>query len=406
MSDVQTYDLIVIGGGMVGAALTRALHGRGLRIALVDTLPADSGPPDRGYDMRVSALTLASRNILQSLGAWSVMESMRISPFGEIEVWDASGDGRVHFDCAEIGEPELGYIVENSVTRAALFQAMAGQEGVEFIQPARLQSLRWDNHWAYVGLDNGQQLAAPLVVGADGAQSRVREQAGIAVKGWSYQQTAVVTTVKPEHYRARTALQRFMPDGPLAFLPLGNGYYSIVWSTSPEHAEQLLALDDEQFAVELAKTSQQTLGGFSEIAKRGAFPLRLRHADAYIRPRIALVGDAAHTIHPLAGQGVNLGLADAATLAQIILEGLEARQDIGSLAVLRRYERWRKGETLAMMAAMEGFKRLFGSEVAPVRWLRNLGLNLTQTLIPVKNVIMRQAMGLRGDLPELARRRA
>jgi 2-octaprenylphenol hydroxylase len=253
-------------------------------------------------------------------------------------------------------------------------------------------------------LNNGEVLQTRLLVGADGARSWVREQCGIAVTSTDYHQRAVVATVRTEQPHRDTAWQRFLPGGPLAFLPLPEGYCSIVWSTTPEHADALLAMDETAFCAALTDAFAARLGKVQSAVGRAAFPLSAQHAGRYVQPRIALVGDAAHTIHPLAGQGVNLGFADSAALAEVLIAALQKRQDIGSLGVLRRYERWRKGENLLMLEVMTGFQKLFGSELTAVRQARNLGLNLVQRLMPVKNLIIRRAMGLQGDLPALARK--
>ncbi|WP_455219851.1 FAD-dependent monooxygenase, partial [Kaarinaea lacus] len=231
----------------------------------------------------------------------------------------------------------------------------------------------------------------------------VREQAGISIQSTDYKQTAVVATVKTQRYHQETAWQRFLSTGPLAFLPLSDGYSSIVWSTTPDHAESLLAMDDDTFKQTLAEGFDNKLGAIVEASPRAKFPLRSQHAKNYVKNRLVLIGDAAHTIHPLAGQGVNLGFADAATLAEVLIDTQKAEKDIGSFKSLRRYERWRKGDNLAMLSAMTGFKTLFSNNNVLLKSLRNTGLNLANNIAPVKNAIIRHAMGLEGDLSKLAR---
>lgn len=231
----------------------------------------------------------------------------------------------------------------------------------------------------------------------------MRRFAGIPTHGWQYDQHAVVATVRTEHSHCETAWQRFLHDGPLAFLPLHDGRCSIVWSTSPAQAAHLAALDAVQFNDELARAFDYKLGRIVDSGERGVFPLRLQHTERYVAPGVALIGDAAHVIHPLAGQGVNLGVLDAAALAEVLLDARRAGRDIAALAVLRRYERWRKGDNLLMMAVMDGFKRLFGSDQRAVRWTRGAGLALTERLVPVKQLLIRHAMGRGSDLPRLAR---
>ena len=399
------YDILIVGGGMVGASLACALAGHGLSIAVVEAqIPPATWPRD-STDLRVSALTRATQRIFGALGAWDRMVGQRVSPFRDMHVWDAAGSGAIHFDSAEIGEDTLGYIVENRVIQATLWESMTACEDVEVIAPAAPAALTLDQDGARLRLEDGRELAALLVVGADGADSRLRALAGLDARQWDYHQKAVVATVRTEQSHRETAWQRFLPTGPLAFLPLSDGACSIVWSTTPEHADALLARDEDAFRAELAQAFEHRLGRIESAGPRAAFALRMLYAPRYVQPRVALVGDAAHAIHPLAGQGVNLGLLDAAALAEVVLHAHAADRDIGGMATLRRYERWRKGDNLATMAAMDGFKRLFGSRLAPLRWARNVGLTLTDDLGPLKHLIMRRAMGLAGDLPPLARGR-
>ncbi len=398
----KTYDLIVCGGGMVGAALAAALGESPLRVAVIDRQKPKLRWPKESWGIRTCALTRASQHILENVGAWEKMVAYRVHPYEEMHVWDSTGSGAVHFSAADVGEPNLGHIVENRVIQAALFKRLKELSNVDIFCPAKVEAVTWEEAQVELLLEEGTALQGKLLVGADGRDSWVRQQAGIATQGWEYDQTAVITVVKTERHHRDTAWQRFTPEGPLAFLPLGEGRSSIVWSVSPDHAKVLLDLEEEAFKAELAQSFEYTLGKVTEVAERGAFPLRLQHAKRYIRPRLALVGDAAHAIHPLAGQGVNLGLADAATLAEVVLDGVKRKKDPGSLAVLRRYERWRKSDNLAMMAAMDGFKRLFSNDLPPLRFARNLGLTLTDTLPFVKSGFIRHAMGTAGHLPRLA----
>ncbi len=279
---------------------------------------------------------------------------------------------------------------------------LAAYTNIEVICPAVPAELSLAEDTAGMVLDSGRTLSARLIVAADGADSRVRAMAGIATQGWRYDQQGVVATVTPQRSHRDTAWQRFLPEGPLAFLPLGEGRCSIVWSTSPAQAARLLALDEGAFCKELSSASEGVMGDIVASGPRAAFPLRLQHARDYVRPRLALIGDAAHCVHPLAGQGVNLGLLDAAALAEVLRDAQLAGRDIGALKTLRRYERWRKGDNLLMMGVMDGFKRLFGTAWSPLRLARNAGLSFTDRLQPVKDFIMRRAMGLEGDLPRLA----
>ena len=405
MSLVKTdYDLVIAGGGMVGAALAGALGEADLRIALLEGAPLDRIRPSDESDIRVSAIHRASQRIFAAIGAWDGMTAWRVSPFRDMRVWDAAGFGQIHFDSADLGEPLLGWIIENRVIQYALLERARQLSAVALLCPATLDTAQplAETGWR-VRLHDGRELTTRLLVGADGASSRVRQLANIDTRGWNYDQQAVVGHVRTAEPHQETAWQRFLPTGPLAFLPLHDGRCSIVWSTTPEQAEALLALNESAFAEALADAFDRRLGSIIEVGPRGAFPLRRQHAQAYVKPGLALIGDAAHVVHPLAGQGVNLGLLDAATLAEVILDALDTGQDFASFKTLRRYERWRKGDNLLMLGVMDGFKRLFGNPLLPVRLLRNVGLNLTDTVGPLKNLIARRAMGLEGDLPRLAR---
>ncbi|MBS1220894.1 MAG: ubiquinone biosynthesis protein UbiH [Proteobacteria bacterium] len=398
------YDLLIAGGGMVGSALACALGDADLKIGLLEGAPLDRIRPGLELDARVSAISHASQRIFAAVGAWDGIAAWRVSPFHDMHVWDATGFGQIHFDSVAIGEPLLGWIIENRVIQFALLERVRQLPAVELLCPATLDTAQaLENGCWRVCLSDGREFTTRLLVGADGAQSRVRQQAGIETSGWSYDQTAIVANVRTAEPHQQTAWQRFLPTGPLAFLPLADGRCSIVWATPPEQADALLALNEAEFAEALAEAFDQRLGAIVEVGHRAAFPLRLQHARAYVQPGLALIGDAARVIHPLAGQGVNLGLLDAATLAEVVLDAVAAGHDFGSLKVLRRYERWRKGDNLLMMGMMDGFKRLFGNGLPPVRLLRNIGLNLTDTAGPLKNFIARRAMGLAGDLPRLAR---
>lgn len=405
MNPINTdYDLIIAGGGMVGSALACALGAADLKIALLEGAPLERIRPGLDLDSRVSAISRASQRIFAAVAAWDGMTAWRVSPFRDMRVWDATGFGSIHFDSADLGEPLLGWIIENRVIQYALLERARQLPAVDLLCPAVLETAEPlpGNGWR-VRLNDGREFTTRLLVGADGAQSKVRQLAGIDIGGWGYAQKAVVGNVRTAESHQETAWQRFLPAGPLAFLPLHDGRCSIVWSTTPEQADALLALDESAFAEALAEAFDRRLGSIVEVGPRGAFPLRLQHAHAYVKPGLALIGDAAHVVHPLAGQGVNLGLLDAATLAEVILDALVAGQDFASFKTLRRYERWRKGDNLLMLGVMDGFKRLFGASLPPVRLLRNVGLNLTDAAGPLKNLIARRAMGLEGDLPRLAR---
>jgi 2-octaprenylphenol hydroxylase len=400
------FDLVIAGGGMVGGALGCALGEKGFRVAVVELRePAREWPADE-VDLRVSALTRASQRILENLGVWPAMCGMRVSPYREMRVWDALGDGSIHFDAASIGEPDLGHIVENRITQLALWDRLAGLDTVERICPERIEGFEYEDGIQTIRLGSGREIRAPLLVGAEGANSPVREMAGIGSSGWAYDQHAIVATIWTERHHGFTARQRFMPNGPLAFLPIDDGRCSIVWSTSPEEEARLMGLGDADFCHELTQASDHMLGEVRKVGPRAAFPLRLRNADRYVQPGLALVGDAAHGIHPLAGQGVNLGFLDAMTLVDVLEETRLSDRALGGMVTLRRYERARTGANLAMLGAMDVFKRLFSNENPPLSFIRNLGLNLADASGPAKHLMIRRAMGLAGELPSLARTRS
>ncbi len=407
------YDVIVVGGGMVGSALACALGEHGLDVALIEAEPVPPLMAGEPAAARVSAISAVSQRILARLGAWPAIEQLpgagggapepRVCAYTDMEVWDASGPGLIHFDAAGIGEPALGWIIENRVIQSALLARAATIDALDVYPGVAVTGFEEGRNALGVRLADGRRLSARLLVGADGAQSPLRAWAGIDTMGWGYEQQAVVCRVRCEQPHHDTCWQRFLPGGPLAFLPMYDGSCSIVWSCSRAQARQVLALDDAGFAHALGEAFSHRLGPVLWSGPRAAFPLRLQHAQHYVQPRVALVGDAAHVVHPLAGQGVNLGLLDAAALAELLIERHGAGQDIGAIAGLRRYERARKGDNLLMQAAMDGFKRLFGSPLAPVVFARNAGLLATNALGPLKHLFARRALGFGRELPALAR---
>ncbi|MFP5505457.1 MAG: UbiH/UbiF/VisC/COQ6 family ubiquinone biosynthesis hydroxylase [Gammaproteobacteria bacterium] len=400
--DDISLDIAVIGGGCVGATLACALAQDGFRVAVVEAREAQRVWPAGSVDLRVFAITRASERIFRAIGCWDAIERGGVSPFRDMRVWDAGGAGEIHFDCADLGEPTLGYIVEQRVIQAALNARMEALPTLTRLCPAELGAFEPEADAMRITLADGRMLRTRLLVGADGAASRVRGMAGIAIEARDYRQEAVVAVVTTELPHQETAWQRFLPTGPLAFLPLRDGRSSIVWSTAPQQAAELCALDSESFCARLTEAFAARLGRVTAVEERVSFPLRRLHAQHYVAERLALIGDAAHVIHPLAGQGVNLGLLDAGTLAEVIQGTRAAGRDIGRLNNLRRYERWRHGDNRAMQLAMDGFKELFGASAAPARLLRNAGLGLVDRLGPAKQMLARHAMGLAGDLPRMA----
>lgn len=398
----EHVDVIIAGAGLSGSTLACALLQGGLKIALL----GDGGnnpimPIEQKFGSRVFAVTRAAERIFRSLSVWDNIPPQRISPFREMRVWDKRG--AIHFDSAALGEPVLGYIIEAGILQQALQQNLHQFPEQLARYPAQLRNFRVDGNKVSVELDDGKQLSATLLAGADGGCSKVREISGIACEQNDYKHHALVANVRTAQSHGETAWQHFLPAGPLAFLPLPDPHLcSIVWSCEKSQAAYLQGLNAPEFNTELEKAFERRLGNVEWSGERKTFPLYRRHAKQYIRRRIALLGDAAHTIHPLAGQGANLGLLDAATLSEVILATYAAQRDFGLSANLRAYERRRRGQNQTMLWAMDAFKLLFGNRLPPVSMLRNLGLNLTDALPMVKQSIMRQAMGLEGDLPQLA----
>lgn len=401
-------DLVIVGAGMVGSALALALADSGLSVVLLDRGPLTPGATegDLPFEPRVSALSLASQRILQRLGAWDGILARRVSPYQAMHVWDGSGTGAVHFDAASVHAEVLGHIVENRVVQDALLERLA-EANVLLLPEARLELLRRSGDQWLVQLAGDRQIRAPLVVAADGATSAVRRLAALETREWDYLHHAIVTSVRCAESHQRTAWQRFTDDGPLAFLPLDRGgdtnWCSIVWSCTPKQGERLMALDDAAFCQALGEAFEHRLGKVECSDTRLCIPLRQRHAKRYVEPGLALIGDAAHVIHPLAGQGVNLGFLDAAVLAEELRHAQARGESIAEQRVLERYERRRMPHNLAMMAAMEGFQRLFQDDRLPLRWLRNAALKQVDRHFEAKALFVRRALGLSGDVPELAR---
>ncbi len=398
----RSYDVVISGGGMVGLLLACALGPSGMKVALVEARQPPRWSAAEN-DLRVSAVTVASRRIFENVGVWDRIEAARIGPFARIEAWDAAGRGRVSFDAAELGEPWLGYIVENGLIQSTLLDRLADYPNVDWLCPASVESIDFPDEGVELTLEDGRRLAAPLLVGADGARSSVREAAGIEVVTRDYGQLGIVANIRTEQPHGDTARQRFLDTGPLALLPLSGGGCSIVWSCREDEAQRLLELSDDAFAAELEAASEGVLGRVVEVSARASFPLRRLHAKRYVSPRVALVGDAAHVIHPLAGQGANLGFLDAAALAEVLTAARSRGRDPGSIATLRRYERWRTTDNHLMQRAMDGFHWLFANDRPTLAAVRNAGLMFTDRLPGVKRLFMDHAMGFGRDLPRLAR---
>ena len=400
---MQSVDIAIVGGGMVGLALAAAFKDTDLRIAVIESNEPDNQLNDLP-DVRVSALSRSSENILRNLGAWQGILQRRAAPYSAMEVWEQDSFARIEFDADKLAQPDLGHIVENRVIQLALLDQVKQHSNVTLLMPTKCNTLAIGESEAWLTLDNGQALTAKLVVGADGANSWVRKQQDIPLTHWDYGHSAVVANIKTAEPHQKVARQVFTPQGPLAFLPLGDSHMSsIVWSTEPNRADKLVSMSPSEFNKSLTAEFDVRLGLCEVVGERFAFPLRMRYARDFAVERVALVGDAAHTIHPLAGQGVNLGLLDAASLAQEVLSLWRLGEDIGTKRNLRGYERWRKAEAAKMIAAMQGFKDLFSGDNPAKKLVRGIGMTLVSQLPGAKDEIMKRALGLKGELPDLAK---
>ncbi|GGI79884.1 FAD-dependent 2-octaprenylphenol hydroxylase [Shewanella hanedai] len=402
MLSTKTYDVAIVGGGMVGLATAVGLAMENFRVVVIDAgeTPTVTGEPK----LRVSAINKASQRLLQNIGAWAYLDDDRLSPYQKMDVWDKDSIGKISFDAHSLSEQYLGSIIENDNIAHALSMRAAEFDEITHIENHALDKIAFGEREAWLTLDNGENISAALVIGADGANSWVREQCKIPMTFWDYGHHAIVATVRTEIPHQDTARQVFLKDGPLAFLPLYEpNFCSIVWSVPPAKAKQLLESDSQTLERTLTAEFDGRMGMCKLECEPQAFPLRMRYARHFGRHRLFLAGDAAHTIHPLAGQGVNLGLLDAAAIIQTLGELKLEGKDIGDYANLRSLERWRKADALEMIAAMEGFKRLFEGSNPVKKALRDFGLNLVDNIAPVKTLFMQQAMGNKNSLPKLCK---
>jgi len=394
----RSVDLVIVGGGMVGLTLACALKETGLKIAIIEREEAQPRLSlDR--DCRVSAIVAGTIRVLEGIGVWERVR-MHAEPILTMRVWDDQGTGGIRFEAAEAGLEALGAVVENSLLHSSLLDAACESECIEWHCPDAVASVRWRRGCVEVTLGDGRVYSASLVVGADGGRSWLRGAAGIGVWRHEFHQKGIVATVKTQFPHRQTAYQRFLPTGPLAVLPLTQGVCSIVWSAEEAEADHLLDLDDKAFRVQLFDAFGPLLGEIEAVGERAAFPLRTQMARHLVRPRTALIGDAAHQIHPLAGLGVNLGMRDAMVLAQEIADARHYEEDIGGAKVLERYARARLPDILSVAAAMEGFHHLFTHSWPWLALLRDAGMIAVGNAGPAKRLLMLRAMGLALPVPK------
>ena len=398
-------EVLIVGGGLVGLTLCVALAGAGVSTIVVDRVVHDViTAPD--FDGRASAIAAGSRDVLATLGVWDRIAengAPAAEPILEIRVSDGASPLFLHYDFREIDQGPLGYIVENRLIRVALLGRAAALDDAIMLQGRNVVSLQRGRDGAGATLDDGTVISAELVIAADGRNSPLRRAAGIGVTQWEYGQTGIVCTIAHERPHRGVAQEHFLPAGPFAILPMTGNRLSLVWTERAELAPRIMALDDDGFADELRLRFGDYLGALTPVGPKFAYPLSLVHADGYIGHRLALAGDAAHAIHPIAGQGFNLGLRDVAALAEVIVDALRLGLDPGTTNVLERYQRWRHFDTVAMLAVTDALNRLFSNDVAPIRLARDLGLAAVNRSPPLKRLFMRHAMGRVGDLPRLAR---
>lgn len=400
---MQSVDVAIVGGGMVGLAVACGLQGSGLRVAVLEQREPQPLAADAAPALRVSAINAASEKLLTRLGVWSDIVARRASCYHGMEVWDKDSFGRIEFDDQSMGYSHLGHIVENAVIHYALWQKAQQSSDIALMAPAELQQVAWGENEVFLTLKDGAMLTARLVIGADGANSWLRNKADIPLTFWDYRHHALVATIRIEEAHGAVARQVFHGEGILAFLPLSDPHLcSIVWSLSPAEAERMQQASAETFNQALNIAFDNRLGLCSVESERQVYPLTGRYARQFASHRLALVGDAAHTIHPLAGQGVNLGFMDAAELVDELKRLHRQGKDIGQYLYLRRYERSRKHSAAMMLAGMQGFRELFAGSHPAKKLLRDMGLKLADSLPGVKPQLLRQAMGL-NDLPEWLR---
>ena len=405
--DVSTADILIVGGGLVGAVAARAISNSGLSVIVVDGQDPSLATA-AAFDGRASAVAAASKRLLTAIDIWPYLEK-DVSPILDIRVADGASPMFLHYDHEDVGVGPLGYLAENRHIRCAALSALENDPNIIFLAPMRVEKLVRDSNLVTAILSDGSVVTASLAIAADGRGSKTRENAGIKTTDWRYPQEAIVCTVEHEKPHAFIAHEHFLPAGPFAILPLKGTperpaqRSSIVWTECAAHARQFVGLDDPSFIQELSRRFGDFMGKISVVGPRFCHPLGLQFADTSVARRLVLIGDADHGMHPIAGQGLNMGYRDVAALVDVLAEARHVGLDIGSAAVLKRYQRWRRFDNTLMLAVTDGLNRLFSNNIAPIRVARDIGLGGVNRMPGLKKILMRSAMGLSGDLPTLMR---
>ncbi len=405
--NVSTADILIVGGGLVGAVAARALSNSGLSVIVVDGQDPSLATA-AAFDGRASAVAAASKRLLAAIGIWPYLEN-DVSPILDIRVADGASPMFLHYDHEDVGVGPLGYLAENRHIRCSALSALKNDPNIIFLAPMRVEELVRDSNLVTATLSDGSVVSASLAIAADGRGSKTRENAGIKTTDWRYPQEAIVCTVEHEKPHAFIAHEHFLPAGPFAILPLKGTSErpaqrsSIVWTERAAHARQFVGLDDPNFIRELSRRFGDFMGKISVVGPRFCHPLGLQFAETSVAQRLVLIGDADHGIHPIAGQGLNMGYRDVAALVDVLAEARHVGLDIGSAAVLERYQRWRRFDNTLMLAVTDGLNRLFSNNIAPIRVARDIGLGGVNRMPGLKKILMRSAMGLSGDLPTLMR---
>ncbi len=397
-------DILLVGGGLVGMATAIGLAKSGFKVAVIDMAPADTQTADP-FDGRASAIAYSSSHLLRALGLMELLEPVA-QPILEIRVSDGPSMLHLHFDHAELAQGDLavgplGYMIENRHTRRALFTVAEELENLEVLAPERVTSINRAPGHVSVTLGSGRSLQGRLLLGADGRGSMVRRDAGITVNGWGYNQAGIVAALAHEESHAGIAHERFLPAGPFALLPLTGNRSSLVWTEKLPLAKTIMGLSDRAFEAEVQERAGDFLGKISVIGGRWSYPLSVQFSDTYIAPRTALVGDAAHGIHPIAGQGLNLGLRDVAALIEVLVEARDVGLDIGADDTLSRYQEWRRVDNMTLVGVTDVLNRLFSNDIAPIRVARDIGIAAVNQVPPLKKFFMAHARGTVGTLPKL-----